>query len=98
MLFEELAELSGQRNAIDSRVVEIVAEMDGDRAVGLTGARSIPALVAWKTGTSPRNAETIAAVAHRLDEFPRCAAGYAGGPAVAGSGRGHRRERRRGLR
>jgi hypothetical protein len=31
--------------------------------------------VAWKTGTSPGNAETIATVARRLEEFPRCAAG-----------------------
>jgi Domain of unknown function (DUF222)/HNH endonuclease len=31
--------------------------------------------VAWKTGSSPRNAQTIAAVAQRIDEFPRCVAG-----------------------
>ncbi len=41
----------------------------------MTGARSIAALVAWKTGSSPTNAQTIATVAHRLPEFPRCAAG-----------------------
>ncbi|WP_301150668.1 DUF222 domain-containing protein, partial [Mycobacterium simiae] len=29
----------------------------------------------WKTGSSSANAHTIAAVAHRLAEFPRCAAG-----------------------
>ena len=28
VLFEELAELAGQRNAIDGRIVEIVAEVD----------------------------------------------------------------------
>jgi hypothetical protein len=70
-----LAELSGQRNAIDSRLVEIVAEMDRDGLCGMTGARSVPALVAWKTGTSSRNAHTIAAIAHRLEQFPRCAQG-----------------------
>jgi hypothetical protein len=75
VLFEELAELSGQRNAIDSRLVEIVAELDRDELCGMTGARSIPALVAWKTGTSLRNAHTIATVAHRLEQFPRLAAG-----------------------
>ena len=75
MLFEELAELAGQRNAIDGRIVEIVAELDHDELCGATGARSVAALVAWKTGTSPSNAETIAAVARRLEEFPRCAAG-----------------------
>jgi hypothetical protein len=75
VLFEELAELVGQRNAIDGRLVEIVAEMDRDELCGMSGARSIPALVAWKTGVAPRNADTMVAVARRLDEFPRCAEG-----------------------
>ncbi|MDT7760018.1 MAG: hypothetical protein QOH27_5916 [Mycobacterium sp.] len=74
-LFEELAELTGQRNAIDGRVVQIVAEIDRDELWGATGARSVAALVAWKTGTSAKNASTIASVAHRLQEFPRCAEG-----------------------
>jgi hypothetical protein len=72
-LFEELAELAGQRNAIDGRIVEIVAEVDRDRLWGATGARSIAALVAWKLGSSSGNAHTIATVASRLQEFPRCA-------------------------
>src|SRR5215218_85754 len=75
VLFEELAELAGQRNAIDGRIVEIVAEMDHDELCGATGARSVAALVAWKLGSSSANAHTIAAVARRLEEFPRCAAG-----------------------
>ncbi len=75
VLFEELAELSGQRNAIDGRIVEIVAEIDRDQLGGITGARSVPALVAWKTGCSPANAQTITTVAGRLQEFPRCAQG-----------------------
>jgi hypothetical protein len=75
MLFEEIGELTGQRNAIDGRLVEIVAEIDGDRLWGATGCRSIEALVAWKTGVAPRNAETMVAVAHRLEELPRCAEG-----------------------
>ncbi|RAU98813.1 hypothetical protein DQP58_05020 [Mycobacterium colombiense] len=75
VLFEELAELTGQRNAIDGRIVEIVAEIDRDELCGITGARSVPALVAWKTGCSPANARTIATIAHRLAEFPRCAGG-----------------------
>ena len=50
----ELAELTGQRNAIDGRIVEIVAEIDHDGLCGMTGCRSVPALVAWKTGMSPR--------------------------------------------
>jgi Domain of unknown function (DUF222)/HNH endonuclease len=75
VLFDELAELTGQRNAIDGRIVEIVAEVDRDGLCGMTGARSVPALVAWKLGTSSATAATIATVAGRLDEFPRCAEG-----------------------
>ncbi|ASX01611.1 HNH endonuclease signature motif containing protein [Mycobacterium intracellulare] len=75
VLFEELAELSGQRNAIDGRIVAIVAEIDRDGLWGVTGARSVPALVAWKLGCSSANAHTLAAIAGRLTEFPRCAAG-----------------------
>jgi hypothetical protein len=74
-LFEELAELAGQRNAIDGRIVEIVAEVDRDELWGATGARSVAALVAWKIGSSSANAHTIATVARRLEEFPRCAQG-----------------------
>lgn len=75
VLFEELAELAGQRNAIDGRIVEIVAEMDRDELCGATGARSVAALVAWKLGSSSANAHAISAVARRLEEFPRCAQG-----------------------
>ena len=75
VLFEELAELAGQRNAIDGRIVEIVAEMERDDLCGATGARSVAALVAWKLGSSSANAHTIATVAHRLEEFPHCAQG-----------------------
>ncbi len=75
VLFEELAELTGQRNAIDGRIVQIVAEIDRDQLCGATGARSVPALVAWKTGCSPANAHTISTIASRLTEFPRCAQG-----------------------
>ncbi|OBK65822.1 hypothetical protein A5653_02605 [Mycobacterium colombiense] len=75
VLFEEWAELNGQRNAIDGRIVEIVAEVERDELWGATGARSVQALVAWKMGSSANTAATIATVAHRLEEFPRCAAG-----------------------
>ena len=74
MLFEELAQLAGQRNAIDARIVEIAAEMDRDELCGSTGARSVAALVAWKIGVSSANARTITTIARRLPEFPRCAA------------------------
>src|SRR3954469_21902822 len=75
VLFEELSELAGQRNAIDARIVEIAAEIDRGDLCGATGARSVAALVAWKLGSSSTNAHTITAVAHRLEEFPCCAAG-----------------------
>jgi hypothetical protein len=75
VLFEELAELAGQRNAIDGRIVEIVAEIDRDGWCGITGARSVAALVAWRLGSSSVNARAISTVAHRVEEFPRCAQG-----------------------
>ena len=74
-LFEELAELAGQRNAIDARIVEIAAEMERDELCGSTGARSVAALVAWKLGSSSTTAHTITTVADRLQEFPLCAEG-----------------------
>src|SRR3954447_5384516 len=74
-LFGELEELAGQRNAIDGRIVDIVAEIDRDGLWGATGCRSVPALVGWKLGSSSINAKTIATVAHRLEEFPRCTQG-----------------------
>ncbi|MCV7217130.1 DUF222 domain-containing protein, partial [Mycobacterium crocinum] len=57
-VFEELAELAGQRNAIDGRIVELVAELDHGNLCGMTGARSVAAVVAWKLGTSTANANT----------------------------------------
>ena len=74
-LFDELAELTGQRNAIDGQIVDIVAEIDHDGLCGMTGCRSVAALVAWKTGVSPSNAATVATIAHRLQEFPRVCGG-----------------------
>ena len=75
VLFDELAELTGQRNAIDGRIIDIVAEIDRDELWGATGVRSVAALVAWKTGASRANAEAIATVAQRRDSFPRCTQG-----------------------
>ncbi|MBS1692747.1 MAG: HNH endonuclease [Actinobacteria bacterium] len=73
-LFEELAQVCGQRNALDGRIVEIAAEIDRDGLWGATGARSVAALMAWKTGMSPANAHTITTIAERRTEFPRCTA------------------------
>ena len=81
VLFEELAELAGQRNAIDGRIVEIVAEMDRDKLCGATGARSVAALVAWKLGIVVGQRQDLH---HRRGpaarSFPRCtrACGRAG--------------------
>jgi uncharacterized protein DUF222 len=74
VLFGELAQLAGQRNAIDGRIVEIAAQIENDRLWGATGARSVAALVAWKLGLSSTTAHTFTTVADRLEEFPRCAA------------------------
>ncbi len=65
VLFAELAELTGQRNAIDGRIVAIVAEVDRDGLWAATGARSVAALVAWKTGVSP-----VAGADHRRGRSP----------------------------
>ncbi|MCV7281665.1 hypothetical protein H7J88_18690, partial [Mycolicibacterium flavescens] len=46
-LYDRLAELCGQRNAIDAQVVEIVAEIDRDGLLGAApGVKSLKALVA----------------------------------------------------
>ncbi|OBI17662.1 HNH endonuclease signature motif containing protein [Mycobacterium sp. E2497] len=79
VMFEELAELAGQRNAIDGRIVDLVAEIERDELCGMTGARSVAALVAWKLGLSSTTAHTIATVAHRVEDFPRCTQGLRDG-------------------
>ena len=78
-LFGELSELAGQRNAIDGRIVEIGAEIDGDRLWGMTPARSVAALVAWRWGASLGNAHRVTAVAGRSGELRRCVQGLRDG-------------------
>lgn len=76
-LYDRIAELMGQRNAIDGELVGIVAEMDGGQGPALwgdSGCRSLAALVAWRTGMSPRNAQTVVAIAQRTEQFPRLTA------------------------
>jgi hypothetical protein len=73
VLFEELAELAGQRNAIDGRIVEIANQIERDHLWGATGARSVAGLMAWRLGLSSSTAHTITTIADRLEEFPRCA-------------------------
>ncbi|MHA0288729.1 HNH endonuclease signature motif containing protein [Mycobacterium sp. C3-094] len=79
VLFDELAELTGQRNAIDGRIVEIFAEIDRDQMWAAAGAKSTAGLAAWKAGVSPSRAQTIATIAQRYDEFPSCIEGLAQG-------------------
>ena len=79
VLFAELAQRAGQRNAIDAQIVEIAAEIERDELGGATGARSVAALIAWKTGCSPNNAQTITTIADRCEEFPRCVQGLRDG-------------------
>lgn len=79
VLFERLAELQGRRNAVDAEIVEVVRELDRDDLWAVTGARSLEACVAWKTGSSRSHAEALAAVARRGDSFPRCTAAFAEG-------------------
>ena len=64
VLFEELAELTGQRNAIDGRMVEIVAEIDRDELCGCHRC-AVGAGVGGleDRAASPANAHTIATVA-----------------------------------
>lgn len=71
-LFAELSELAGQRNAIDGRIVDIVAEIDRDGLWATTGCKTVAGLVAWKLGISPHNAATVVAVAQRSEELVRC--------------------------
>ena len=55
--------------------MEIIAEVERDGLWGATGARSVPAFVAWRLAASSANAHAIVAIAHRSAEFPRCVQG-----------------------
>ena len=81
VLFAELAELTGQRNAVDGRIVELVAEIDLDALWAAAGTGSVAALVAWKTRVSPSRAATIAASPPGRGVSPLCGRA-AGGPVV----------------
>ena len=74
-VFAELAQLCGQRNVLDGRIVDLIAELDRDELWGMTGAKSLPSMVAWKTGMSLTNAQVISKVARRAEAFPQCVAG-----------------------
>ncbi|WP_420866143.1 DUF222 domain-containing protein [Mycobacterium alsense] len=48
--------------------MDIAAEIERDELCGMTGARSVAALVSWRLGASSANAHTITTVARRLGE------------------------------
>jgi hypothetical protein len=79
VLFDRLAELAGQRNALDAQLVDIVAEIDREGLWGITGCRSLSALVGWKLGLSSANARILSTLARRVEQFPRCVAGLSDG-------------------
>lgn len=69
-MFDRLGELTGQRNAIDGQIVQVIAEIDHDGLWGATGYRSVASLVACTTGVSAHTAKAITTVAGRLEDFP----------------------------
>ncbi|MBX5486355.1 hypothetical protein MHAS_00048 [Mycolicibacterium hassiacum DSM 44199] len=71
-LIDDLAELSGQLNAIHGRIVECIAQISRDGSWAYTGARSLAGFVAWKLGMSTTTAKVVSAIAERFDEFPKC--------------------------
>ena len=79
VLFERLAELQGQRNAVDAQIVDVVRAFDEEDLWGMTNCRSLEQLVAWKTGSSASHARALTAVARRAEAFPRCVEGLRSG-------------------
>lgn len=79
VLFAELSELCGQRNVIDGRMVDLIAEIDRDELWGMTGAKTLSAMVAWKTGMALNNAQVMTAIAHRSETLPLCVEGLRDG-------------------
>ncbi len=69
---EELAELCGQRNAIDGRIAELVGEVSEfeDELLGGTGLRSVEHFCTWQLGVSSSRAKDLTAIAKRIDELP----------------------------
>lgn len=66
----ELAELCGQRNAIDGRIAELLAEVEGEGLLGGTGVRSVEHFATWQLGCSRGHARDLTAISERLDDLP----------------------------
>jgi aryl carrier-like protein len=66
----ELAELCGQRNAIDGRIAELLAAVDDEDLIAGTGLKSVEHFATWQLGCSRGRARDLVAIAERLDELP----------------------------
>lgn len=66
----ELAELCGQRNAIDGRIAELLAAVDDEDLIAGTGLKSVEHFATWQLGCSRSRARDLTAIAERLDELP----------------------------
>lgn len=66
----ELAELCGQRNAIDGRIAELLAEVDGEGLLHGTGVKSLEHFATWQLGCTRGRARDLAAIARRLEDLP----------------------------
>ena len=95
VLFGELSELAGQRNAIDGRIVQIVAELDHDELLGATGVRSVGGVGGLEAGHVVGERQDDRHRGASVGRVPLLHPRHAGGSAVVGSGRGD--HRRRGL-
>lgn len=66
----ELAELCGQRNVIDGRIAELLAEVDREGLLAGTGLRSLEHFATWQLGCSRGRAQDLTSIAARLDDLP----------------------------
>ncbi|HEX4902026.1 MAG TPA: DUF222 domain-containing protein, partial [Acidimicrobiales bacterium] len=66
----ELAELCGQRNAIDWRIAVLLAEVEREGLLGGTGLKSVEHFATWQLGVSRGHARDLTAIAERLDDLP----------------------------
>ena len=92
---DELAELCGQRNAIDGRIAELVGEVSEfeDELLGGTGLRSVEHFCTWQLGVSSGRAKDLTAIAQPNRRAARDGGVAAGGVVVGGPGGGHRSPR-----
>jgi hypothetical protein len=66
----ELAELAGQLNVVNARLVAVTEQLLATDGWQQGGMRSPKAFLAWRFGLSPERAEQVVAIARRRHEFP----------------------------